>query len=269
MSYDVQGLFTGLALTAFAVAGAAYFQNPPRMTGTITCGGIGILLLALAIFWPQLKPFMSERLVISTIAIASDARYWLGGLVLILIGFGATSFTLMRERDRARVVLDTDINLLRMAIERYLIPRHLAPDNAVRLKEHLRNFEPSQLTIAYDETDPEATAYAHELALAIKKSRWKVDMAGAASTTTFGLSLHYQMGSATRDRQIASEEIQPNRTLVEALRLADVVVSSNSEGGSSNVTQDQLTLTVGPRPRDGTGDFQSIDLLRRSRAQPR
>lgn len=139
----------------------------------------------------------------------------------------------------------------------------------MRLKEHLRNFEPSQLTIAYDETDPEATGYAHELALAIKKSRWKVDMAGAASTTTFGLSLHYQMGSATRDRQIASEEIQPNRTLVEALRLADVVVSSNSEGGSSNVTQDQLTLTVGPRPRDGTGDFQSIDLLRRSRAQPR
>jgi hypothetical protein len=214
---------------------------------------VGALLVIVALTWPL---FAWTGLTAAVGSLGVRPGVWLF-LFLLLWAFTAANTTiLLRQRQEMDDVIKKDILPFRLALERWVIPRRLTPDQITSIKDYLSHARPFTVTLNVKKDDEEAAAYADDIQRALKQGGWTV-LQNRKDDLPTGLTTDYrQTDASARLPDDDPRAPKPNNLLRDALRQAGVQTNGNSTGGGINVTQDALSINVGVRRRDGRGDPQ-------------
>jgi hypothetical protein len=216
----------------------------------------GTVLLLTWIFWPQIAPVLGTTLVSSMVQAANDFRVWLVLFLLLFVYAAITNVTLLRQRDRYADVVEKDILPFRLALEKWVLPRRLTPEQIESIGAYLEKYSAHTINFKVKQDDEEASVYRGDIQRAVGgRGGWMVGEINYSSDVRQGLTIDYQQTQVTQQLGDDPRQPKPDRLLTEALRQANVKVDGSSSGGSGG-TQDVLSICVGARRRDNRADPQ-------------
>ena len=233
----------GVAITAFADTRARKY----------TLLILGILIFVVAAIWPSLAN-RAPQLAATARNIAGDFRVWLAVFLLAWLYAGVSQIVLMIQRDRYAEIVQKDMLPFRIALERWVLPRRLTPEQITSISAHLSNHPSYPVAFRVSRNDDEAGEYRGDLYRAITGGGWIVVPAvDYTDDIRAGLTIHFHQSTASQQVPDDPRNPKPDRIVNEALKNAGVRVDGS--GGGSGAA-DLLTIHVGPRRRDTYGHKQ-------------
>lgn len=189
-------------------------------------------------------------------AATSDFRLWLGLLFVVWMYLGAYSIVLLIQRDRLADVVENDIVPFRMALERWVLPRRLTPEQIESIGAYLSRNRPYAVSFKIARHDEEASGYRCDVQAAIERGGWSVTHIDYADDLRTGLTTNFTQTMASSQSRDDHRNPKPDRLLSEALRMAGVQIDGGGGGSGVDVTEDMLMVQIGPRRRDTCGHVQ-------------
>lgn len=221
-----------------------------RRPGASAMGICGLVFIFSAIFWNKLP--LADSLAASMGRVASDFRVWLGAILLFWAYMAVSSIILLRQRDKLSEVINRDIIPIRLALQRWVLPRRLLPAQSATIRSCLTNTRPHRLRVVVAPNDREASAYGNALSSAIRSGGWQCAGTSSDREISEGLTVHCTLTTESANRYRETGERRPDAILVEALQSSGITVSSSHQAGA----EDELILYVGARLRDDPGEIQ-------------
>jgi membrane protease YdiL (CAAX protease family) len=243
-----------LAVLFATIAAIGYLEKGGSDRRAAAVASLAAALLLLGVFWRFIESRLTPPLVHSASAFASDIRVWFGVLILFWLYGAAVLIMTLLHRNRCQELLENDIQALRTtleaahaALERWVVPRRLTPEQTHSIAQHLGKFPPFTVIFAVTAHNAEAAGYAGDLMQAFKNGGWSVRVEHRGDIPQ-GLSHHYQHLAVARS---GLRSPFPNRIVAEAFAQANVSVDGSGTDTGRNVTQELFTVRVGGRPRNG------------------
>jgi hypothetical protein len=206
-----------------------------------------LAILAAFPFWSVIErnaPSATRSLVAAT----SRAWLWIA-LLVALWGYGAASrLILMRRQIQMADVIEKDMIPFRRALERYVMPRRLNPSQLSQITQHLRANPQSEVHLRSELFDSEADNLRAQVQSAIDAGAWRIIFDPPERGLRPGMFLEFEQTPETEQRLRDRREFSPLRVLQGAFDLAQVQLDGSGSSGGARITEDKLTLFIGPRP---------------------
>jgi hypothetical protein len=250
-------------LRAFCVGGFALFAS---MTAThfvaplpVWVPAILAVVFAVLVFWQPPQLLRSQIITGSPWAVVTI--FSVGILYL-----STTSVIALSQKDEADRLVKEEIYAFSLALQRWVVPRRLTPQQVDGVASELNKHLPYRVRLSYLKNDDEASAYAFELSRALSQGGWTILKHGEAEADLQpGLRINFSMTMATAQEAIDSKKPKPDAILLSALRANGIQIDGSSGGSGVSVTEDSLKITVGARKRDTTGFRQALPGLKPSK----
>ncbi len=190
---------------------------------------IGIIFIALAHYWPKIKPRLFPALTSSIVSIANN--FWSRRLALVII-----------VGSMVTMIFSFAISL-RHDINAYVMPRAINDKQKGRLEDFLRQHRPFAITVQAAAHDEEAYSYANQIFNTFKEAGWDDTVlkgtetadSSQPSTVNFGLNLG----------TIGHPDIKQVQTLEQAFQSAHIEINGGSGVESGEA---KIFILVGHRP---------------------
>jgi hypothetical protein len=156
--------------------------------------------------------------------------------------------SLALTRNNEIVALRNDEHSIAVALDRFVLPRHLT---AEQLGSFLQLFPPQNVAVLVAKDDVEASQYLDDLKQALDRGGWHIKSNEfALDTAPAGLSVNLVQSPA--QMKVQPDNRSPNSAirLQEAFGLAGVRLDGNGGSVRENVKEEILEITVGHRPKD-------------------
>lgn len=244
----IRALLVAMALIWIGVGVRGWYEKGFKHNRSLVFFLTGLALSLGAIFWTRLGSVIGDRLMKSAESAANDFRYW---FALLLVGatYGAAlSIISTLQRDKYSEIIELDINPFRLALQRWVLPRHLNEEQVAIIGQHLAKFLPHTIHIAVCKDDAEANGYAGNFQNALRQGGWTVMSTSYADNLQEGTQAHLQhpLGAGQNPRAP-----RPDTIFAEALKLAGVALDGGvSAGSGAGDTETVFTLRIGKRRRD-------------------
>jgi hypothetical protein len=212
---------------------------------------LGSVLMVAAFVWPWLQTILGEGLVTSISRTVSDFRIWLALIVMAFLYGAASSIISALKRDRMAEVIERDIIPLRLAMERFVLPRRLSANEIEQIGRYLAGFRPYVINFVVNEGDEEAGSYRADIQRALAAGGWNVGRIEYRGGLQAGLTYQYSYTRETEARRNDPREKVPDQLLVEAMQEAQIAFDGG--GGGGGAATDSITISVGARRRDAHG----------------
>lgn len=244
-----QALLVGIGLAFLAAAVSQYVahQSTKPEPKAAASAVIGVALLLMALQWQALQ---WQWLAASLTRLASDARLWLSLLLLAWIYFAASSIILLRQRYQLGEVIEKDIIPFRLALQRFVLPRRLMPEQIESIGAYLGRFSPYTVDFVVVQHDEEAGQFRADIHRAIEHGGWTTNRIDYQSDIDAGFGYNYTQTTVSSQQREDPRNPRPDRILSEAFTQAGVPFDHGGGGSGITVTQNTLTIQVGRRRRD-------------------
>jgi hypothetical protein len=253
----IKALFTLLAV-AFLSAAALLFatEGTLRSRKVLLAGVPGIVFFFAGFYWSSLAAAVGPQLANSAVSLASDFKVWLGLFLIVWLYAAVSSIVLLIQRNALASVVKDDIVPFRLALERWVLPRRLVPEQITAISAYLQMFQPSAVRFTVAQYDEEVGTYRADLQRALTAGGWHILGTDYEAAIQEGVHIHFKQTQATAQRPDDPKQPKPDRILWDALRQAGVQVDGMGSGSGVSVTTDLLTITIGKRRRDTSGHRQ-------------
>jgi hypothetical protein len=209
---------------------------------------LGALIFFAGFFWAKLP--ISPRLSATAGVVATDFRFWLGVVFIVWAYQAITGLIHSRERNDMRDVIQRDIVPFRMALQKWVIPRHLTPEQITAIGEHLRKFPPQPVSFVVNRHDDEAARLRGDIANAIVWGRWTIASNEYEPLGSRGIRITSRVTDATNRRAKDPRNPRPDDVLQEAFRQAGVAIEGGGSSSGPEIVQDTVTIEIGARRND-------------------
>lgn len=219
----------------------------PRQYGY---GVLGLVLLLLAGLWPRLETYI-PALAASLGRVASDARVWLGLLLLVWIYGSVANLILLRQRYQMGEVIEKDMVPFRRALERWVVPRRLTPEQIKSIGAYLAKYPPQTVTFVLPKHDEEASQFRGDMFQALLAGGWNAMGVEYSDDVTPGFKTNFQQTMESQQRsQDPRNPPNADKLVRDAFQQAGIPFEGGSSGSGVHITQNVLKIEVGPRRRD-------------------
>jgi hypothetical protein len=229
------------------------YQNGFGSRQQVTYLVLAVFIGLIGVFWPSIASKW-PTLAASGAKFGSDARSWVGVFLLLWLGVTVPHFIFLSKRDRRLTeIVEKDINPFRLALQRWVLPRRLTPQQSKVISEHLKKYKSHEVYFSVLRHDDEADGYHNDLRRAFDYGGWVV--LGSTERPLEqkpGVTIELSETSETRPSD-DSRNPRPDRILEDALRQAGVQIGGSWSGPGQ---VEKLTVKIGRRPGDTTGEMQ-------------
>jgi hypothetical protein len=243
--WSVRYLFGALGLLAIgawlnSIATLGFTRSPAHWALVL-----GLLCLLLGALWPAIAARMSEKATAAAAAVATDLRVWIGIVFLLVILSTAWSFLLATQRNQLATVVNTSIRPSIAALERYVIPREMNPDQIRAAGELLSTRAAVPVTIRVNPFDREAREFATSISTALGVGGWETGQPEVVRDMQDGLTLRCKQVS-----DAVANITRPVELLGQALTRGGVQIDSTATETGPPVPRDECFIEIGARRRD-------------------
>lgn len=252
--YTARGAIYTLAILLIGTSAAILLEHGVNgYTAAAAVGLLGIALFALALCWSRLE---TSSLVGSITNVASNFRFWLAIIAAVWVYGAATSVVLLAQRSELEKIVREDIVPFRMALERWVIPRHLSPEQKETIGNYLSKFRSHTVAFTVTRNDEEADSYRNDLQEALVNGGWIVSGRSNADDVKEGLTIRFDQTFATSQLRDDPRTPEQDRLLQEALRKAGVEIDGGGGQSGESIKENILTIHIGHRRRDRLSALQ-------------
>jgi hypothetical protein len=237
-------------------AGVGVFAKTP-FSGYLLIG-FGVVGIFVVMMWQRIVA--GSALGASARLYSSDFRVWLGLLTLVGLYAAVTQVILTIQRDRYFEVIENDMIPFRHALERWVLPRRLTPEQIRSIADHLLKYQPYAVTFRVARHDEEASGYRSDLQQAITSGHWTVTSSEQTDDVRYGLRIEFRRAQTTQQRPGDPRNPPFDRILLDALRKAGVQIDGTGTSSVAGITEDVLLVDIGRRRRDEYGHRQRFRL---------
>lgn len=263
--------FVGLGIE-IVLAGLSYLGiRLPRWLAVAMLGG-GAILIGIG-FWfaiqrygemsamPVAKPRMPGGPLSMEQQLANDllqieqakARNILVLEALSVSGFLTAFGVLLVLQANSLLTLQANIQDIRQDFGRYVLPRQMTLEQQEAFSAYLSQYPPQEITFKIAQNDNEASGYRVDIDQAIRGGGWKAKTYLYEPNLQQGLGIHLMLTAAHSSIQSGGDPKNPrvDEILRNAFQVANIRIDRSGSGGGGNITEDVLTVEIGPRRRDG------------------
>jgi hypothetical protein len=243
--WSVRYLLGALGLLAIgawlnSIATVGFSRTPAHWTLAL-----GLLLLLLGFFWPAVSAKLNERARLAAASAATDLRVWVAIVFLLVILSTIWTFLLATQRNTLATVVNQSIRPSIAALERYVIPRELNPEQIRAIGDYLGTRPAVPVTIRVNPYDREAREFATSISMALGVGGWDTGQPEVVRDMQDGLTLRCK-----QVRDDVANAVQPVEFLGKALTRGGVQIDSTSTETGGPVQQDECFIEIGARRRD-------------------
>lgn len=244
-NWSVRYLFGALGLLAIgawlnSIATLGFTRSPAHWALVL-----GIICLLVGWFWPAIAVKLSEKARSSATAVATDLRVWVGIVLILVVLSAAWSFLLATQRNQLATIVNTSIRPSIAALERYVIPREMNPEQIGAAGEILSTRTAVPVTIRVNPFDREAREFATSISTALGAGGWSTGQPEVVRDMQDGLTLRCKQVS-----DAVANVARPVDILGQALTRAGVQIDSTATETGPPVQQDECFIEIGARRRD-------------------
>lgn len=201
---------------------------------------------------------------------ASDGRLWFGlfGVLWLYVvvdqglrSWRSNAAIQLAEDSRNNAqslqkILIDDMALIRLALQRFVLPRQLTAAQAETIVGYLKPYAPRLVTLVQPQHDNEASNFRADLQRAFSDARWTVTVK-IRPRTEMTEGLHLNFVRASRDAQPPDPRSPSSELLIRgAFERANVDFNGGSSSGyAPDLAEDAVFVEVGPRRSDGYGQL--------------
>lgn len=155
---------------------------------------------------------------------------------------------------RLESVIDQSLLPLQYAMQRYAMPRALAPEQVKIIGEHLREHPPFPIMIVVPRYDTEAEGYRSDIRQALEAGGWAgIDVTRTDEPIQMGLGLFGPRMTGSERR--GSPTPSPHTIIGAAFRGAGVPINRAGSQTSRTNIEGRIVIEIGARRRDRYADF--------------
>jgi hypothetical protein len=252
--YSTRGLLVALGLIGLSSALPTLIETRFKDRLSLAILLFSLAFLGSAWFWPRVKVLIGQKLATSATGIATDFRYWLGLLILLIV-IHLVSYSIAQIRnDRIANIIDNHMLPFKYSLERWVLPRSVSTSQRKLITSMLKEAKPGSVRLVVVDNDPEANGFLGGLATAIFDAQWHHVGTSRIPSVGPGLSLQEFLTKETAADLDKTGEKSPGKVLQFALREAGV--SIDTFGSSTSADADMVVVSIGPRRRDASAPPQ-------------
>jgi hypothetical protein len=167
---SVVALLLGVVGAAIITAAVAHaFTHGIRTWKVLFGAPLGAAVFVAGVFWSRVSPGLDGDFVNSASRVASNFWVWLITLWAFLFYLAGASILSLIQRNKYAEVIERDIIPFRLALQRWVIPRHLTQEQIASIGNYLLKFPPYSVRFNVQENDEEASSYRADLQQAIEQ----------------------------------------------------------------------------------------------------
>ena len=244
----VTAFFFLIAGVLITLGGEAIVHSRHYRKGIIIAA-MGLASFLFGWYWNTLRLSLGVRFVALLENIASDARIWLGLIVLIILYGMATNLIAASKKNNLESIVKEDIPALNAAMRAYVLPRTLTTKQVGAISQCLSNYPPFKVSAQIRQGDREAIKYWVYLQRAIERGGWSIEGVEYLDDLPEGLTIEGRETLLTAQTPHGPNKPKAYTLLLQALNEAGISFEQTIGHGIDTKT-DSLVIKVGRRRRD-------------------
>jgi hypothetical protein len=213
---------------------------------------LGLIIFVAGLLWTRIRSRLPATLSDGLTRLAANAKTW---VVMVMAVFLYNCLLQVRQNNEVAALRNDQQSIARV-LDRIALPRHLSDRQVEIIADILQNFSAPKIALEVIQGDDEASDYRADIQRALEKGGWHVTSISQVVNTPEAqipdFSIYYLPAPGHAQTGGATDFRHPSVVmgLREAFGLAGVgEISGSNDGGSGNVAQDTIKITIGHRRR--------------------
>lgn len=199
--------------------------------------------------WPPVRIFLKKSGSIEfwrfqTGAKIKRSQMWaIGGMIVGgLLFLGCLAYFLLQNSITQAEIQES--------LQRYVLPRHLSPEQINSIGEYLKSHEPQKVKFEVLKNSEEASQYRVDIQNALTIGGWQVDDISYSVDVREGLTTFFVQTDESRRQQSSPNNLKVDELFREAMRKAGILLAGSGGSGGPSIENTEFIIKIGPRRMD-------------------